>query len=478
MQKMQQMNIIWDNTAPIDGKLVSVLKVLGLAPRPVSIHSPDQAWASLTGPVVLVISADSFASVEAAINFRRSLPIKVFLILRVNSNQLDMGIEAIRKGFDDVLCQGQDSEKRWEKIATNAGLSLVKNDSYVFVDETSQHLLALVERVGASEVNALMNGPTGSGKEVLARLAHDFSPRRTGPFVPVNCAALPETLAESLLFGHSKGAFTGATKNAVGFFEQAETGTLFLDEVGELPLPVQAKLLRALQEKEITPVGSPEPRSINTRILAATNRDLRQAIRIGSFREDLYFRLSTFRINVPPLRERTDDILPLANFFLMKYGDKRGELSVSPEALGKLLNYGWPGNVRELENVVQRAMVLSNGDAISAEHLFFDEPIHESHTETSIETSHTIVPGTNQNLRNPQTFVEKRERSPSEQFGEGLQSAMDANEFRVISQTLKTARTRKEAASVLGISERTLRYKVAKMRERGIDIPRRRMGEM
>tara|TARA_S200000501_G_scaffold132480_1_gene125251 strand:+ start:56 stop:544 length:489 start_codon:yes stop_codon:yes gene_type:complete len=162
----------------------------------------------------------------------------------------------------------------------------------------------------------------------------------------------------------------------------------------------------------------------------------------------------------------------------MKYGDKRGELSVSPEALGKLLNYGWPGNVRELENVVQRAMVLSNGEAISAEHLFFDEPIHDSHTEAHIETSHAFVSGSTQDLRNPQTFVEKRERSPSEQFGEGLQSAMDANEFRVISQTLKTARTRKEAASVLGISERTLRYKVAKMRERGIDIPRRRMGEI
>ena len=177
MQNMQQMNIIWDNTAPIDGKLVSVLKVLGLAPRPTSIHSPDQAWKSLNGPVVLVISADSFASVDAAISFRRALPIKVFMVLRVNSNQLDMGIEAIRKGIDDVTCQGQDTEKRWEKIATNAGLSLVKNDSYVFVDETSQHLLALVERVGASEVNALMNGPTGSGKEVLARLAHDFSPK-------------------------------------------------------------------------------------------------------------------------------------------------------------------------------------------------------------------------------------------------------------------------------------------------------------
>ncbi|MBA57599.1 MAG: sigma-54-dependent Fis family transcriptional regulator [Gammaproteobacteria bacterium] len=478
MQNVQPMNIIWDNTAPIDAKIVSVLKTLGLSPRPVSIHSPEQDWCSLSGPVVLVISADSFASVDAALSFKRSLPIKVFMILRVNSNQLDMGIEAIRKGLDDVLCQGQDTEKRWEKIATNAGLSLVKNESYIFVDETSQHLLALVERVGASEVNALMNGPTGSGKEVLARLAHDFSPRRSGPFIPVNCAALPETLAESLLFGHAKGAFTGATKNSVGFFEQAEAGTLFLDEVGELPLPVQAKLLRALQEKEITPVGSPEPRSINTRILAATNRDLRQAIRIGSFREDLYFRLSTFRINVPSLRERTDDILPLANFFLMKYGDKRNELSVSPEALGKLLNYEWPGNVRELENVIQRAVVLSNGEAITAEHLFFDEPIHQYPAEPSFTNSMPMASEPNPNFNNSNSAPEFREFSSSDQLREGLQSAMDANEFRVISQTLKTARTRKEAASVLGISERTLRYKVAKMRERGIDIPRRRMGEM
>ncbi|MDC2964659.1 sigma-54-dependent Fis family transcriptional regulator, partial [Gammaproteobacteria bacterium] len=189
-------------------------------------------------------------------------------------------------------------------------------------------------------------------------------------------------------------------------------------------------------------------------------------------------RLSTFRINVPPLRERTDDILPLANFFLMKYGDKRANISVSPEALGKLLNYGWPGNVRELENVVQRAMVLSNGEAIASEHLFFDEPIDHSHPESSLSSSDFAVYDSHQNSTNSQTITENRDRSPSEQFGEGLQSAMDANEFRVISQTLKTARTRKEAASVLGISERTLRYKVAKMRERGIDIPRRRMGEI
>ena len=175
---------------------------------------------------------------------------------------------------------------------------LLKSDSYVFVDDVSQHVLALIERIGPAEVSVLMNGPTGSGKEVLAKLTHDFSPRRNGPFVPVNCAALPESLAESLLFGHVKGAFTGAAKSTIGFFERAEGGTLFLDEIGELTLQLQAKILRAVQEKEVTPVGNSEPRPVNVRVVSATNRDLGKAIKLGTFREDLYFRVSTFNINV------------------------------------------------------------------------------------------------------------------------------------------------------------------------------------
>ena len=191
--------------------------------------------------------------------------------------------------------------------------------------------------------------------------------------MPVNCAALPEALAESLLFGHAKGAFTGATRSTEGFFTQAQGGTLFLDEIGELTLPLQAKLLRAIQEKEVLPVGSSETQRVDVRIVAATNRDLRAGIRAGYFREDLYFRVSTFRINVPGLSARLDDILPLANYFLVKHSREDRVLQLAPEAAAKLLAYSWPGNVRELENVVQRAIVLSNDGVIAASQLVFDE---------------------------------------------------------------------------------------------------------
>ena len=485
MYSEQPLDIIWDDVSSIDQSLLATLTKMGLAPRPINIHSLSNSIADLTGPVILSICADSFASVDAMMNLVKSFPFKIFTVLRVHPHQFELGLDALKKGIDEVICEGQDTEKKWENIAAHARVGLLKGDSYVFVDELSQHLLALIERVGASEVTALMNGPTGSGKEVLARLTHDFSPRRNGPFVPVNCAALPEALAESLLFGHAKGAFTGATKTTIGFFEQAEGGTLFLDEVGELPLQIQAKLLRALQEKEITLIGSAESRPVNARIITATNRDLRHAIRVGQFREDLYFRISTFRINVPGLRERSDDILPLSNFFLVKYGNGQQVPNLSPDALTKLLGYEWPGNVRELENVIQRAVVLSDGNDITADHLFFDDPVYDVPT-----TGHEVRAG----FTTPAYDVPSETRAPSanafyganegeqpsygsvegDQSRSGLQSAMDANEFRVIAETLRNSRTRKEAAARLGISERTLRYKVSRMKDRGIDIPRRK----
>jgi two-component system response regulator FlrC len=417
---------------------------------------------------------------------------KIYLVLRVDPSDLESTVEAIKCGVDDVIADGSDQQAKWEKIAGLAKLRLLKNDSYVFVDETSQHLLALVERVGAAEVTALMYGPTGSGKEVLARLTHDFSPRRDGPFVPVNCAALPEALAESLLFGHAKGAFTGATRSTEGFFTQAQGGTLFLDEIGELTLPLQAKLLRAIQEKEVLPVGSSETQRVDVRIVAATNRDLRAGIRAGYFREDLYFRVSTFRINVPGLSARLDDILPLANYFLVKHGREDRVLQLSPEAAAKLLAYTWPGNVRELENVVQRAIVLSNDGVIAGNHLVFDEPAdHELYAREPMpmDNVHAFEPASVQrerwrdaqgaptnpftaHLGAPTAFEEPAEEGSDN--SSGLQGAMDANEFRIIVDTIKNTRTRQEAADMLGISQRTLRYKIARMRERGIQIPKRR----
>ena len=485
MYKDNTIELIWDNSSPIDSQTMGFLSKAGFRPHPIAIgdiqahlsaHQEDGQW------VVCIQGRDS-SSLERIQQLRAQYGNSIHVVLRVEANEVELAIEAIKVGVDDVISAGADFQNKWDKVAELARIRLLKNDSYVFVDETSQHLLALVERVGASEVTALMHGPTGSGKEVLARLTHDFSPRRGGPFIPVNCAALPETLAESLLFGHTRGAFTGATRSTDGFFTQAHGGTLFLDEIGELTLPLQAKLLRAIQEREIIPVGSSDSKNVDVRIVAATNLDLRSAIRVGAFREDLYFRVSTFRINVPGLKSRLDDILPLANFFLVKHGKEQRDYTLSPEASSKLLSYSWPGNVRELENVIQRAIVLSTDGLIDSTHLIFDELIAPSEPPymASERVNRPIETPFDRAIRRYETpdQIHHEERSdgfePMEDApsSPGLQGAMDANEFRIIVETIKSTRTRKEAADVLGISQRTLRYKVARMREKGIVIPKR-----
>ncbi len=487
MYKDNTIELIWDNSSPIDSQTMGFLSKAGFRPHPVAVGD-IQAHISAhqeIGQWVVCIDGRDSSSLDLVQQLRAQYRNAIYVVLRVEANEVDLAIQAVKVGVDDVISTGMDYQNKWDKVAELARIRLFKNDSYVFVDETSQHLLALVERVGASEVTALMHGPTGSGKEVLARLTHDFSPRRSGPFIPVNCAALPESLAESLLFGHTRGAFTGATRSTDGFFTQANGGTLFLDEIGELTLPLQAKLLRAIQEREIIPVGSSESKRVDVRIVAATNLDLRSAIRAGAFREDLYFRVSTFRINVPGLKSRLDDILPLANFFLVKHGKEQYDYQLSPEASSKLLSYSWPGNVRELENVIQRAIVLSSDGMVDSTHLIFDElvagPQEMPQSPYGIRDQREGMPFDRALSRYEHTEIdssgdleEERDVINEGQTNSGLQGAMDANEFRIIVETIKNTRTRKEAADVLGISQRTLRYKVARMREKGITVPKRR----
>ena len=227
---------------------------------------------------------------------------------------------------------------------------------------------ALLERAAGLDITVLLLGETGTGKELAARAIHYHSARRERRFVPVNCGALPAELVESELFGHARGAFTGAAAAKPGLFEEAEGGTLFLDEVGELPLPAQVKLNRALQEKEIRRVGDTQPLAVNVRVIAATHRDLREEIRTGRFREDLFYRLHVFPVRLPPLRERPEDVPLLADHFLTKHARAlRRELAgFEPEAVQRLLGYSWPGNVRELENAVERALAVTEGDCIRA----------------------------------------------------------------------------------------------------------------
>ncbi len=405
----------------------------------------------------------------------------------------------------------------------------------VFVDPASRNLLALAQRVSVADVTTLLVGPTGAGKEVLARVLHESSNRRHGPFVAINCAAMPEQLIESQLFGHEKGAFTGAQRAHKGLFEQAEGGTLFLDEIGEMPVHLQAKLLRVLQERQVVRLGSEEAVPVNVRLVAATNRDLRQAIAQREFREDLYYRIATFRLRLLPLAQRPGDILPLALQFVSQHpapSGNRGGWQVTPEAQQLLTQYGWPGNVRELENVMRRAVVISNDGVIGPNQLMFDDwldagegeawgapaaapvaavpaavplPATVTATATAIAPAPIAAPAASlvsaSPLVSPAPLASAASAvvpsataftAPAPWQGESicttvaaapaatpqadgahaapsdLHSATRHNELRIILATLSATRSRAEAALRLGISPRTLRYKLAQMRAQGL----------
>ncbi|HET7876657.1 MAG TPA: sigma-54 dependent transcriptional regulator [Methylomirabilota bacterium] len=294
-----------------------------------------------------------------------------------------------------------------------------------------QEVLSLVRRVAASDATVLIRGESGTGKELIAKAIHFASPRAGGPLVKVNCAALPETLIESELFGHEKGAFTGAVSARKGRFELADGGSLFLDEVGDLPLHVQVKLLRVLQEREFERVGSSRPVGVNVRVLAATHRDLEALVREGRFRDDLYYRINVVTVALPPLRERREDLPLLIDHFLQTSAQKNGKTirGLSHEARQTLLRYDYPGNVRELENVIERAVVLSRDDVIGIGDLPLS--LHEAQEE-------------------PDT-------------GAGLVAAVEGLERRMIREALAQANgVQTRAAELLGISERVLRYKLRK----------------
>ncbi len=287
-------------------------------------------------------------------------------------------------------------------------------------------------------------------------MLHDASPRCDGPFVAMNCAALPENLIEDLLFGHEKGAFTGALKEHRGLFEQANGGTIFLDEIAEMPYHLQTKLLRVLQERKITRLGATAPIDLDIRLVAATNKDLREAIENREFREDLYFRISAFKLRVAPLRERPGDILPLVAQFLATYGPPDRTMQLTSEAMELLMQYPWPGNVRELENVVQRALVLASGDMITESDLMFDDVTARIEMVEAIENRPLIAAH--------MPFMLNKENI--DQID--LSSAVKSSEYQAIMAAIDTTSSRIEAAKKLGISPRSLRYKMAQFRERGM----------
>jgi DNA-binding NtrC family response regulator len=287
-------------------------------------------------------------------------------------------VAAIKSGADDYLAKPVDLEELAAAIADKLGpdeASAVSKDraapplpsDFISESRAMQHVVTTAAVVAPSNAPVLILGPSGVGKEVVAKLIHQWSPRKDGPWVAANCAGLPESLIESELFGHTKGAYTGASEARQGFFRAAHGGSLFLDEIGELPLHLQPKLLRALESGQITPVGSDLPVDVDARLIAATNRDLADAVEEGRFRDDLYYRINVVELVVPALGERRDDVLPLARHFAAEFAG--GPVRLSPQAVQCLLAHSWPGNVRELRNAVQRACLLCRGDVIMPEHL-------------------------------------------------------------------------------------------------------------
>jgi two-component system response regulator FlrC len=339
--------------------------------------------------------------------------------------------------------------------------------------ESTRVLMELARRVAGSECTVLIGGESGTGKEVLAHYIHQHSARAGGAFIAVNCAAIPENMLEAILFGWERGAFTGAHSAHPGKFEQAQGGTLLLDEISEIPLLLQAKLLRVLQEREVERLGARATVLLDVRILATSNRRLREEVAAGRFREDLYYRLNVFPITLLPLRSRRDDILPLAMRLLGSHCRPGGRIpALHPAAAQLLLTYAWPGNVRELENVMQRALVMCDGDLVRDSHIIFEPPPAASHGAAD-QAAPSAADETSSWAEAAAVAVDASDTTPvpapaNELTAGALAESLALAERRIILEALRSNETRERIAERLGISPRTLRYKLARLRRMGL----------
>jgi two-component system response regulator FlrC len=361
---------------------------------------------------------------------------EVPVLLMTAYGMIEKAVEAMRDGAANYLPKPFEADRLLAEVARYL-LTAPADADVVAEDAMSRELLALARRVAASNATVLITGESGTGKEVMARYLHRHSPRAGKPFVAINCAAIPDNLLESTLFGHEKGAFTGATSSQPGKFEQADGGTLLLDEISEMPLALQAKLLRVLQEREVERVGGRAPIPVDVRIIATSNRDMEAEVAAGRFRGDLYYRLNVFPLHLPPLRSRREDIVPLARHILARLAAQGGRpgLAFSAQAERELTLYPWPGNIRELENVIQRALILAPGGLIEAAHL------HLPAAKIAAPATPAPTPEA------PPTDIKSLERR------------------HIMEALAAEGGSRKRAAARLGMSERTLRYKLARYRE-------------
>jgi two-component system, NtrC family, response regulator PilR len=417
----------------------AALEAINQSPQPFPVVLTDLRMPDGSGLDVLVASKARDQTTE--------------VVLITAHSTIENAIEAMRAGAYDFVTKPPDAAelvalvaKAFEKHALNSenvrlrALVQTRHGSdFVVRSHAMKSVMDVVDRVGTSRTTVLITGESGTGKERVARAIHNVSERASGPFLVVNCGALPESLMESELFGHEKGAFTGATNSHIGLFRQAEGGSLLLDEVGELPSPLQVKLLRVLQEHKVRPVGGTRETLVDVRVLAATNRDIESDIAAGKFRQDLYYRLNVIRLQIPPLRERREDVASLVEHFVQRFSAEAGKVvtGLTPDAVRALNQYAFPGNVRELENVIERAVVLCRSRLIG----LGDLPSELSGLAGAPATNLDEVPSEGCDLEAILGEVERRL----------LVSALD-----------RTGGVRKHAADLLGITFRSIRYRLKK----------------
>lgn len=417
--------------------------------------------------VQLVVSDVQMGSVSGLTllkTLREHYPKLPVLMMTAYANVQD-AVEAIRLGAIDYLAKPFSPEVLVSTVARYVVPEQGPKLEPIAAAPQSKALLQLACRVAQSDASVMILGPSGSGKEVLARYIHQQSARATAPFIAINCAAIPDNMLESTLFGYEKGAFTGAIAACPGKFEQAQGGTLLLDEITEMPLNLQVKLLRVLQEREVERLGSRKTIKLDVRILATSNRELRQAVSEGVFREDLYYRLNVFPLSWPALNERADDIVPLAQHLLQRHclQQQRALVSLSEAAAARLSGHSWPGNVRELDNVIQRALILQQGAVIDAVDILLEATTAISKRGAESDIIEPVYTAFDINPDNqPESTAEISD----------FKTEIHEQEHKLILATLQAcAYKRKDVAQKLGISDRTLRYKLARMRESGIEVP-------
>lgn len=379
------------------------------------------------------------------------------VLLMTAHGTIQKAVDAMHNGAADYLVKPFEADVLVNMVNRFVSPEASDNTDFVAEAKSSKELRELSARVAQSDATIMITGESGTGKEVLARHIHNSSGRIDGPFVAINCAAIPENMLEATLFGYEKGAFTGAYKASAGKFEFAQGGTLLLDEISEMDLGLQAKLLRVLQEREVERLGGNSLIQLDVRVLATSNRNMHEEISAGRFREDLYYRLNVFPLHIQPLRDRKEDIIPIVEKLVSHHASRIG--SAMPElqidASDKLLSHNWPGNVRELDNVVQRALILYRDDSITANEIVFEQAFSTQASYRAEET--TVIP-----------IDDAEEMSETENLGDDVKR----HEHSMIIDVLRNCMgNRKIAAEKLGISPRTLRYKLARMRDAGITVP-------